>query len=562
MIKIHIYPQTLGRIFVIFAVSAVLFTAFLLLSNRAHAADDGEYIFFRVDTELNVPNAKNTSNKVTVRWYCDGASTFGEVTDNTASESTDALDGIIKVASNSKEMTDSSCTIGASETLRASVSLDGWVTRSWTAASFPGASTSVEFTQRASMDYTIVINGIADELGTALTLDGTTASATYSGTVASQSYSGGKRYIAGTTSAGTVTGGADGYVNRTSSALTISSTASQSVDFGTTDDSSLDESGLNFGHKISVTYAGGQASSAVSGTNVIAGVVTAGDSLATGCTKGTGSNVGKWYCPVPLAHTATTANFRHDDLTPDPATATYADRSSGADAQTTATISTSKKSTGGGGGTSIVVTPTPTPTPTVSITPTPTPGVTPTVTPTPTPLIGPVKLYRKVADPKVYVLGADDMLTWVRTLEDFNAAGYNWTDVQVISGPEFAQLKISPASVVSATLFRKANDTKVYVQGSDGALTWVRTLEEFNTAGYNWADVQTISGEEFGKMMIGGQIKVVQGISFLRVRGGPSVSNAILGQVSPGQVLQFYEWNNGWYKINSGWVFGAYAQEF
>ena len=157
------------------------------------------------------------------------------------------------------------------------------------------------------------------------------------------------------------------------------------------------------------------------------------------------------------------------------------------------------------------------------------------------------------------------MLTWVRTLEEFNAAGYNWADVQVISGPEFALLKIAPSSM-PAKLFRKANDPKVYVQGEDGTLTWVKTLEEFNAAGYNWADVQMISGEEFGKMMVGGQIKVVGSIAFLRVRGGPSTSNAILGQVSPGQVLQFYEWKNGWYKIKRddgtfGWVFGGYANE-
>lgn len=508
------YLQIFGRVFVFIAILAVLFTAFLLLSNTARAADAGEYVFFRVDTELDIPNAKDTSNKVTVRWYCDGATTFGQITDNTASESTNTLDGIIKVASNSKEMTDSSCTIGASETLRASVSLDGWVEREWTAASFPGASTSVEFTQRASMDYTIVVNGVDDELGTAITLNGTTASAQYDLGVASQSYSGGKKYIAGTATNGTVKADADGYVSRTSSAIgAINSTTSKSIDFGVETDSDVDESGLNFGHKISVTYSDSQASSAVSGTNVIAGDVTAGDSLGTSCTKGTGSNVGKWYCPVPLAHTATTASFRHDDLTPDPATATYADRSSETDAQTTATISTSKKSAGGGGSSTPFVT-TPTPTPTVSVTPTPIPGVTSSPTPTPS---------------------------------------------SVVASPT--------ATPTVVMLFRKANDPKVYVQRSDGTLSWVKTLTDFYAAGYRWADVKVISGSEFGKMRVGGQIRVVQGISYLRVRSGPSTKNAILDTVTPGRVLQFYGWENGWYKIkrtdgNFGWVSGVYVKEF
>lgn len=555
-----------GRILVFFASLAVIFTVFLLLSNRAKAADDGEYVHFRIESELDVLIADQGT--LTIRWYCDGATTFGEVNDDTASESTQDADGIVIVASNSSEMTDASCTIGESETLRASASIDGWVTREWTQASFPGASTSAVFTTRASLDYTIVVSGVDDELGTAITLDGTSASVSYTGTVASQSYSGLKKYIAGSTSGGNVVAEADGYVKVTSTGtMTVSGTASQSIDFGTGDDSDVDESGLAFAHKINL---GGAYNSGSTQTNITGATVTAGDDGGTTCTD---NSDGDYYCAVPLAETgvaATASSIPFGGLT-QTLTCTYTDRDDETDAQTTCNIVATEASSaggGGGGGTTATPTPTPTltPTPGTTVSPTPTPSTTPGATASPTPLAGPVKLYRKVADPKVYVQGADGLLTWVRTLEDFNNAGYSWANVQVISGSEFAKLPLASGETVPAQLFRKANDPKVYVQGSDGTLTWVKTLEAFNAAGYNWADVKVISGEEFGKMMVGGQIKVVGNIAFLRVRGGPSTSNAILGTVKPGQVLQFYEWKNNWYKVKRddgtfGWVSGGYANE-
>ena len=103
----------------------LLFAVFFVFSGNAYAADAGEFVWFRIDSELNTLIADKGT--LTIRWYCTGATTFGQVNDGTASESTKSADGIIKVASASKEMTDASCTIGASETLRASASIDGWV---------------------------------------------------------------------------------------------------------------------------------------------------------------------------------------------------------------------------------------------------------------------------------------------------------------------------------------------------------------------------------------------------------------------------------------------------
>ncbi|HEY4507144.1 MAG TPA: SH3 domain-containing protein [Candidatus Paceibacterota bacterium] len=543
---------TLGRVFIVFAVFVATLATFLLFSDKAHAADDGEFVWFRIDTELN--DLLSEGGTLTIRWYCDGASSFGQVNDNTASESTNARDGIIKVASASAEMTAASCTIGESETLRASASIDGWVVREWTNASFPGASTSSPFTTYASLDFNIVINGVDDELGTAITLDGSSASASYNGTTASESYRGGKKYIAGSTSGGTVTAEADGYVKATSSGtLTVSGTASQSIDFGTGDDSDVDESGLSFGHKVRVYESGGD----FTNNKFTTGTVTAGDSFGTTCTN---NSDGNWYCSVPLANTGTSAKFVLTGY--DTTSVTYTDRTSDSDAQVSTDITPPKTAPSGGGG-SIADAASPTPTPTA------TPEVFTQTTPEPTPTseatTGIMKLYRKDGDPKVYVQ-KDDGLHWVKTLEEFNASNYKWSDVKIISVNEFTSMSFAPGEMSSPQLYRKVNDPKVYVVGSDGTLRWIRTLAEFNAAGYNWADVKIISGEEFAKMRVGGTLKVLSNISFLRVRQAATTSSSILGQLSPDQQIDFWEISNGWYKVKlsngtTGWVSGDYVTE-
>ncbi len=540
-------------------VFVVILSAFLLLPRVAEAAVSFEAIRFRIDTELDVINAKG----VTVRWTCAGGSGYGEITDGGAVASDSSADGLITVASASAENSATHAGCNATESITATVSLDGWVRRVWTDTITASTSNGITdpFTTRASMDYTITINGVDDELGTGLQLDGSTASASYSVAPASQSYSSYsgtyKKYIAATAD-GTVTAEKDGYVKTTSSTITgFSATASRTVDFGTGDDSSYNEVGLPFAVKVTVggtTRFGGAVNGGTGRT------VTAGDDSAISCTDGGSGN--NYYCPVLLAQstglTATSDEFSGLGLT---LTCTYTDRDTEDDGQTSCTINaTESPGAGSGGGSTYTYETTPTPTPEVTPEVTPTPTPVPGLSPTPTPVTA--VLYRKTNDPKVYVQGSDGTLTWVKTIEEFNAAGYKWSDVKIISGSEFAQMKISEGTPVAAALFRKANDPKVYVQGSDGTLTWVKTIEAFNTAGYSWANVKVISGEEFGKMRVGGNVRIVKGIAFLRVRSGPSTANSIVGQVLPGQELKFTEVKNGWYHINSGWVSGAYAKEF
>ena len=562
LLRVKINKTLFGRKYAwsLFILPMLLFAAFFVSVNKAQAGGTGfENIRFNIDTELDVINNQG----VTVIFKCNGTGQ-GSVTDGVASDS--AADGVITISSTSAEFGNGESGCDSGETITATVSLGGWVSRTWTAtvAASTSDGTANPFITRASMDYAITINGVADELSNTLTLDGTTASATYSGTVASQSYSNYsgsyKKYIAGSTSGGTVTGGANGYVNRVSSAVTVSATASQSVDFGTSDDSGIDASGLSFGHKVHAYLRGG--SSTADAINV--GTVTAGDSYGTSCTVGTGSNLSYWYCAIPIANTETSARFVHDNYNTE--TATYTDRDDGNDAQVATDILPTAKAPSGGGCTycSSPIEETPTPTPEVSVTPTPSVSATPTPSVSATPAVTAAKLYRKVSDPKVYVQVADGTLTWVKTLEEFNSAGYKWSDVQVISGSEFAKLKVE--SVSAAKLYRKTGDPKVYVQSADGKLSWVKTLEAFNAAGYNWTDVKAVSESEFNQMSMGGKVKVVSNIGYLNVRASAAISGKLLTKVLSGQEFEFSAISNGWYKIwkngkELGWVSGKYVTE-
>lgn len=364
---------------------AVVFAVFGI-SRQAHAAGAGgtgfEYVYFRIDTEIDNLNDQGVS----IRFRCDGTGE-GILTDGTASESTNSQDGIIKLASRSAEFGSAEAGCDAGETITATVSLGGWLSRTWsgTVAASTSNGEANPFTTRASMDYTITVNGVADELGTAITLDGSTASATYSGTVASQSYRSGKKYIAGSTSGGTVKGGANNYVNVTSSAMTVSATASQSVDFGTSDSSSVNATGLPFGVKVLLN---GTTRTGSVHSNITGATVKAGDSVGTSCTDSSGV----YYCPIPITHTGVTAtgtSIPYGMLT---ASCTYDDRTSNADTQSTCTINAVEASVVGGGGGGGSTPPTDTPTPTPEATPTPSP--TASGSPTPLPLATPTPTSR------------------------------------------------------------------------------------------------------------------------------------------------------------------------
>jgi hypothetical protein len=489
MNKVLFRLKPLGRFLIL---PIFLISAFLLLPNKANAANDvSEYVFFRVDTELDVLNDKG----VTVHWTC-GAAGNGSVTDNTTSESTQALDGIIKVASKSKEMTDAGCDFKNGSTITASASINGWVTRKWTVALPASSSLAAAFTARASQDYDFVVTGVKNELGTpSLTLNGSSASASYDGSSASASYSGVNKYIAATGN-GTLTGGAPGYVNKTV-AITFSDfiSASQSADFDDSQTSTFNGSQLPFAYKFTTAP--------YSGAVISGATFTAGDSGGTTCTEG--GTTGIYYCPVPLSNSSTTATFAKSGYTT--TTTTYALRSTPSDAQISGTIYPSLSSSGGGGGSDTV---------TFTPTPTPTPGVTESPTPTPTPSISP------------------------------------WPS--------------GSTSMTHSRLFRKSGDPKVYVQDDGGWLHWIKSLQDFTSGGYNWSDVQVVSGNNFANLKIASKLNLKKGIRKLNVRSLPSLKGKIIGGFMPGDQFDKKDSQNGWFEITlpngqMGWVSSGYVLE-
>src|SRR3989344_3354823 len=122
--------------------------------------DTADYIYFRVDTEIDVP-AYYSSSGATIRWSC-GTGFYGLVTDGTASDSDGATNGVVQVASASAEMGDSESGCDVSETLTGSASFSGWLTRNFTATAI---TDSANFTIRASMDYTFKVTGVTNALG-------------------------------------------------------------------------------------------------------------------------------------------------------------------------------------------------------------------------------------------------------------------------------------------------------------------------------------------------------------------------------------------------------------
>jgi len=492
----------------------IALSAFFMLSNKAKAANTGEFVRFRIDTELNVLNAKGA----TVEWSCNGTAS-GSITDNTASESAADLgvvaDGIIDVASASKEMTDPGCTVlgsqwDGSKTISAKVSIDGWVTRRWTATLV--ASASVPFTTGASQDYNLVVYPVNQELDSALTLSGTssTASASYgtSASIASSSYSNAlgsvyKKYIAAIADA-TLTAGNDGYQNRTK-AITWSGvygTASKSVAFdgGTDAGNALHGSTLPFAYKF---YVSPYTSAIITG-----GAITAGSNRS--CSES--GATAYYYCAVPLGDTETTATFTKSGYTS--TNYTYALRTTGGSSQVTGTIYPALAGTGGtdySGGyvwSAPSSTPTPTPTPVNSVAP------TPTLTPVPTPT------------------------------------------------PHYTPVNQPQGSVI---LYRKAGNSKVYVQNSNGVVTWVPTLESFNAAGYKWSDVKVISSTEFAGLNTQSVLKTRNGVTWVNIRDKGSLAGKVIGKFTPSNQYTKQGYSNGWYKIDLngkiGWVSAGYVSE-
>jgi len=126
----------------------------------------------------------------------------------------------------------------------------------------------------------------------------------------------------------------------------------------------------------------------------------------------------------------------------------------------------------------------------IQLPPEPTP--TPTPTPEPTQALPNGTLIKLPDDPKIYVI-KDGKKQWIRTAEQFQQQGYQWSDVQetdsnVISAyDDYLQ--------AAANLIRATNQAKVY-KIIDNKRLWIPTAESFARMGNNWSDIQDINESE------------------------------------------------------------------
>jgi hypothetical protein len=103
-----------------------------------------------------------------------------------------------------------------------------------------------------------------------------------------------------------------------------------------------------------------------------------------------------------------------------------------------------------------------------------------------------VTLYRMEGSPRVYVI-KNKKKHWIQTPKEFNAAGYNWGKVKVVS-PETLEEYPDDEETSTIELLRAVGSYKVY-KIDNGKKRWIKTAGEFNAAGYKWKNIKEVSPE-------------------------------------------------------------------
>jgi len=122
-----------------------------------------------------------------------------------------------------------------------------------------------------------------------------------------------------------------------------------------------------------------------------------------------------------------------------------------------------------------------------------------------------------------------------------------------------------PAVSSSVTLYRVPGDPRVYVI-KDGKKHWIKTAEEFNAAGYKWSDISEVAAETLVSYPEAQAAIVTVKINTpsLRIRTGNSATAKIIGYAKEGEIYTIIDENSGRYKIKTkagiiGWILGTYA---
>ncbi len=167
-------------------------------------------------------------------------------------------------------------------------------------------------------------------------------------------------------------------------------------------------------------------------------------------------------------------------------------------------------------------------------------------------------LIKVAGEPEVYVIKNGNKI-WITSPEEFEKAGYKWSDIKEVSGETLK-------SVGSVTLIRVEGDSKVYVV-QNNVRRHIKSPEEFNAAGYKWDQIVAIKQSEADAYAEEGSNGIVEvTFAWLRVRASNTVKSAQLSMVHEGNTFSILEEKNGWYKITTadgitGWISGAYAKK-
>ncbi len=165
-------------------------------------------------------------------------------------------------------------------------------------------------------------------------------------------------------------------------------------------------------------------------------------------------------------------------------------------------------------------------------------------------------LIKVAGEPEVYVIKNGNKV-WIASPEEFEKAGYKWSDIKIVSAEVLK-------SIGSVMLIRVEGDHKVYVIHNN-VKTHIKSLEEFNAAGYKWDSIVTVGRSEADAYADEGASGVVEVTNaWLRVRASNTAQSAHLSTVYKGDTFDILDSNNGWYKIKTakgvvGWISGQYA---
>ncbi len=92
-------------------------------------------------------------------------------------------------------------------------------------------------------------------------------------------------------------------------------------------------------------------------------------------------------------------------------------------------------------------------------------------------------------DPKIYVI-KDCKKKWIKTLDEFNQGGYNWSNIQETDSEVINAY--ADYLETTANLLRSIGHHKVY-RIINGKRLWIPTVAAFNAQGLKWNDIQNVA---------------------------------------------------------------------